>query len=299
MRFIIVFCGLLCVTPVRSLEVFPDDILFAYSSSPAPMPGMQSLGHTAYDTSGNAQVIRRESSVTFTKSELCSAAVSVAKANNLPIPFFTNLIQQESDFKPAAVSRAGAQGIAQFMPRVATWLGLADPLAPITALHASGSYLARLLAQFGNIGLAAAAYNAGPRRVQDWISGRGGLPAETRHYVQRITGRPVERWAQTEVDAEVERTPNSICAGLPDGEVRFAFETTKSVFPAAARSPAADLGVRREVPQRSKPARHSLPQPSQFAIGRSVPPAILASERAVIARWKLKTSGRTREAALH
>jgi soluble lytic murein transglycosylase-like protein len=167
MRLIIVFCGLLCVTPVRSLEVSPEGIFFAYSSSTAPVAGMQSLGHTAYDTRGNTLVMRPESSVVFTKSELCSAAASVARANNLPIAFFTNLIQQESGFKPTAISRAGAQGIAQFMPRVATWLGLADPLAPITAVHASGNYLQSLLTQFGNVGPAAAAYNAGPRRVRD------------------------------------------------------------------------------------------------------------------------------------
>ena len=48
---------------------------------------------------------------------VCSAVASVAQANNLPVPFFANLIWQESSFDTRTISRAGAQGIAQFMPR--------------------------------------------------------------------------------------------------------------------------------------------------------------------------------------
>jgi hypothetical protein len=129
------------------------------------------------------------------KSALCDAAIAVAKANKLPTSFFTRLIQQESGFKPGVVSRAGAQGIAQFMPGTASSRGLADPFEPIGALAASAEFLAELVSQFGNLGLAAAAYNAGPRRVQNWIGRGGKLPSETRHYVYRITGHPAEAWA--------------------------------------------------------------------------------------------------------
>jgi len=45
-----------------------------------------------------------------------------------------------------------------------------------------------------NLGLAAAAYNAGPRRIQDWLARKGKLPEETRHYVETITGWPAENW---------------------------------------------------------------------------------------------------------
>ena len=54
--------------------------------------------------------------------------------------------------------------------------------------------LRELSEQFGNLGLAAAAYNAGPRRVIDWMAKRGALPGETRHYVLRITGHSAEAW---------------------------------------------------------------------------------------------------------
>ena len=130
----------------------------------------------------------------YSKTELCDTVASVAAVNNLPLGFFSNLIHQESGFKPHVISPVGAQGIAQFMPRVAAAYGLANPFDPIAALTASGKLLAELVDQFGNLGLAAAAYNAGPKRVQDWLARKRGLPAETRNYVQSITGRAAEHW---------------------------------------------------------------------------------------------------------
>jgi hypothetical protein len=134
---------------------------------------------------------------------VCSAAASVAQANNLPVPFFSNLIWAESSFDIRTISRAGAQGIAQFMPRTAVQFGLINPFEPIHALNVSGKFLRDLNAQFGNLGLAAAAYNAGPRRVSDWLAKRGELPGETRNYVVRITGRPVEEWVGAKNDVEM------------------------------------------------------------------------------------------------
>jgi Transglycosylase SLT domain len=93
------------------------------------------------------------------------------------------------------------------MPRVAAEQGLHDPFDPIPALHTSGKVLSQLRARFGNLGLAAAAYNAGPRRVQDWMTRRGKLPAETRQYVRTITGRPAEHWARRAVNVLEHRLP--------------------------------------------------------------------------------------------
>ncbi len=85
-------------------------------------------------------------------------------------------------------------GIAQFMPGTARWRGLADPFEPSEALNQSARWLSELRALFGNLGLAAAAYNAGPQRVKDWIAGHGKLPGETRAYVLTITGRTADEW---------------------------------------------------------------------------------------------------------
>ena len=126
------------------------------------------------------------------------------------------LIWQESRFRPHAVSPVGAQGIAQFMPATARERGLADPLDPIAALHKSAAFLRDLRNQFGNLGLAAAAYNGGPGRVQAWLKGRGGLPTETRHYVHIVTGASAERWRGKEVTAvQAGRIPEKVpCPAL-------------------------------------------------------------------------------------
>jgi hypothetical protein len=133
------------------------------------------------------------------------------------------LIRQESNFDPKAISRAGAQGIAQFMPGTARWRGLADPFEPAEALRESARWLRELRDQFGNLGLAAAAYNAGPQRVRDWLAGRGQLPNETRAYVRIITGRPAEEWIGAKET-------------LPDGPTGTCMRAAKLADPTAEHS---------------------------------------------------------------
>ncbi|MBL8792145.1 MAG: lytic transglycosylase domain-containing protein [Rhizobiales bacterium] len=125
---------------------------------------------------------------------VCNAAEARATENGLDPHFLVRLLWKESMFDPNAVSPKGAQGLAQFMPGTAELRGLADPFDPLAAVAASASYLADLKKEFGNIGLAAAAYNAGEERVRRWRAGQGGMPAETQDYVAFITGREVEAW---------------------------------------------------------------------------------------------------------
>jgi hypothetical protein len=127
--------------------------------------------------------------------DVCRALEQAAEENGLPVDFFVRVIWQESRFHAHAVSPKGAQGIAQFMPRTADWRGLSNPFDVSAALKASASYLRDLRNRFGNLGLAAAAYNAGPQRVQDWLLANGGLRKETRRYVQIVTGHSPEEWS--------------------------------------------------------------------------------------------------------
>jgi len=126
--------------------------------------------------------------------EVCDTLARAAQHNDLPVPFFIRLLFQESRFKPGAVSRTGAQGIAQFMPETADAVGLDNPFDPLQAIPASARLLRNLFEQFGNLGLAAAAYNAGPKRIHDWLARKGKLPEETQGYVKTVTGRPAESW---------------------------------------------------------------------------------------------------------
>jgi hypothetical protein len=141
--------------------------------------------------------------------EICTTLIKVAQANQLPVGFFTNLIWRESRFDHVAISRAGAMGIAQFMPAVADELRL-DAFDPRDALPASGRLLRTLRARFGNLGLVAAAYNAGPKRVSDWLEQRSGLPKETRNYVNLITGQPAELWRNVKAKAVVFNVPRQV-----------------------------------------------------------------------------------------
>ena len=125
------------------------------------------------------------------------AAENEAKANNLDPAFFARLLWRESLFDPNVVSNKGAQGIAQFMPETARRVGLEDPFEPMSAVKASAAFLNDLRNQFGNLGLAAAAYNAGEQRVLDWQSGKGNMPVETQNYVAFITGKDVTEWKIT------------------------------------------------------------------------------------------------------
>ena len=85
------------------------------------------------------------------------------------------------------------------MPQTAVEMGLSDPFDPLQAIPASARFLRKLYNQFGNLGLAAAAYNAGGGRIEKWLSRRSSLPAETRAYVKiSITGHQAEAWTDEE-----------------------------------------------------------------------------------------------------
>ena len=128
-------------------------------------------------------------------ADICRTLAQAAADNDLPEEFFTRLIWQESRFNPSAVSPAGAQGIAQFMPGTAAMRGLTNAFEPLQALRELAGYLRELRTTFrGNLGLAAAAYNAGPGQVEAWLAGRSALPGETQAYVRIVTGYSAEAW---------------------------------------------------------------------------------------------------------
>ena len=128
--------------------------------------------------------------------DVCRIIAREARRRVLPPDFLARLIWRESLFDPNAISPKGAQGIAQFMPGTARERGLADPFVPHEALQASAYLLADLRDRFGNLGLAAAAYNAGPNAVAKWRAGTNILPVETQDYVMFITGRAVDDWSR-------------------------------------------------------------------------------------------------------
>jgi len=161
---------------------------------------------------------------------VCPLMQQQAEARGLPPMPFVRLIWRESRFNPNAVSPKGAQGIAQFMPGTAEDRGLDDPFEPKSAIVHSASLLADLNKEFGNFGLAAAAYNAGEERVRGWLAGNRTLPWETRAYVVFVTGRAAEEWKLPETELpETLRTQGDTvqesCKRLAPLVVRAVYET--------------------------------------------------------------------------
>ncbi|WP_244491105.1 SPOR domain-containing protein [Paramesorhizobium deserti] len=145
-----------------------------------------------------------------TVAQICSLIAANADQHGLPRDFFARLIWKESRFDYRAVSPVGAQGIAQFMPYTAKERGLADPFDVKQAIPASAAFLKDLRGVFGNWGLAAAAYNAGARRVSSWLKSGGFLPLETEQYVLDITGHAADDFA-----AGAKLQPRPLDAKLP------------------------------------------------------------------------------------
>jgi len=198
--------------------------------------------------------------------EVCDTVAEAAQSNGLPVAFLIHLLFQESRFKPGVVSHAGAQGIAQFMPGTAVEWGVDNPFDPLQAIPASARMLRNLFERFGNLGLAAAAYNAGPRRIQNWLAKKGSLPQETKGYVKTITGVPAERWTGKESGTPAHKLPrHAPCqeeAGLlawdgpdqiPTPAVAPHRQTNEAVVIAAATPKADEAADKKSAGAESKP----------------------------------------------
>jgi hypothetical protein len=168
---------------------------------------------------------------------ICRSIETAASTNGLPLEFLTRLIWQESRFDTHAISHAGAQGIAQFMPKTAEWVGLTDPFDAADAINRSAALLQSLRQQFGNLGLAAAAYNAGPKRVSDWLARKRGLPPETLAYVRIVTGHQASEWSTTIINPAASGSPE-LPTAIPCTEIVKLFAEHRGTIAIQPRSPA-------------------------------------------------------------
>lgn len=136
--------------------------------------------------------------------DLCVAIEHFANASNLPPDYFARLIWRESTFRPDVESPKGAQGIAQFMPGTAKLRGLTNSFDVLEALRKSAQYLDELRNRFGNLGFAAAAYNAGENALSAYLVS-GNLPDETYRYVIAITAHSIDEWSDKPPSLAAER----------------------------------------------------------------------------------------------
>jgi hypothetical protein len=213
-------CGVLLALLLPAGRATAEDAAPVAEGGEIAKPSVEERAIPADENNGAPQKTAENARDTDTREAMCLMIESAAKANDLPLEFFARVIWQESRFQSDAVgpvTRSGqrAQGIAQFMPGTANELRLLDPFDPVQALPKSAEFLSELRNQFGNLGLAAAAYNAGPRRVQEWLAGTGPMPQETRNYVVAITGTSVDDWSTAGKNSKMPaRAPSSSCREL-------------------------------------------------------------------------------------
>jgi hypothetical protein len=237
------------------------------------------------------------------QQSVCLLVESAARAHGLPVEFFVRLIWQESRFKPTAVgplTRSGrrALGIAQFMPGTAAERNLLDPLNPVEALPKAAEFLKDLRDQFGNLGLAAAAYNAGPGRVKAWMTGASSMPAETRNYVWAITGNSVDEWAKGgDVKAKTESgiSCETLMAKLKQPPTTFLAALQQRVVAGAIQPWGAILGAHRSRPEILD--RYASLQQRFSAVLAGRDPILLEQGRGALPRYQVRVGADSRAAA--
>lgn len=180
----------------------------------------------------------------------CRIIEKAAQVNLLPVGLLTRLLWTESHFQADAVSPKGAIGVAQFMPRTADERGLLDPSDPTKAIPEAARFLAELNDRFENTGLAIAAYNAGSKRVSDWLTNTKTLPTETQNFVLAVTGHSPAEWIEVRGH------------GLPDqANSCLALSTSLATHPFKHINPYGNAGGQRHPPS----------QDSQYFIGYRKP----------------------------
>jgi len=127
------------------------------------------------------------------EASIAPILLEAAQRESLEPRLLTAVIQQESAFRPCAVSQKGAQGLMQLMPDTSTQFGVKDPFDPKQNIDAGAKYLKELIGRYsGNLAVALGAYNAGPAKVDEAGGVVPPIP-ETTDYVNQILSRLADK----------------------------------------------------------------------------------------------------------
>jgi hypothetical protein len=189
-------------------------------------------------------------------------------------------------------------GIAQFMPATAAERNLLDPFNPVEALPKAAEFLKELRGQFGNLGLAAAAYNAGPGRVRAWMAGSASMPAQTRAYVEAVTGNSVEKWAagrDVEVKTESGVSCETLMAKLKQPPTTFMAALQQHIVTGAIQPWGAILGAHRS--RQEILDRYAALQQRFATVLAGRDPILLERGSGSLPRYQVRVGAESREAA--
>lgn len=268
-------------------------VIAALAVAPALGAGSSAIAHD-HGLRERPIPLPRPASIKGGTDLICTLIADAAERYGLPKDYFARLIYKESRFDTRAVSPVGAQGVAQFMPQTAKIRGLKDPFDPRQAIPASASFLADLKAQFGNFGLAAAAYNGGPNRVERWLArGSGSLPAETEDYVLSITFRPADWFRVT--TRQVEPRPLEKGTNFDTACRKLKVIATRA-FGASARAPWG-VQIAGGINRRAAIRAYNRARRRYASVIRGPGPILVRSKRSLRQRYSARVGAPSRNAA--
>jgi len=165
------------------IEIPTDQIdRFERDTAPPPAPSSTSIASAGAKP---APAPTQAASVVLNRQDLNNVVNGAGERHQIDPDFINSVIRAESGFHQNAVSRKGAQGLMQLMPGTASQMGVVNPFDPNANVEGGTKYLRELLEKYNfDVPKALAAYNAGPKRVDQY---RGVPPYyETQAYIARI-----------------------------------------------------------------------------------------------------------------
>lgn len=189
MRIAIAICAFfLFFAPVVSADIFKytdDQGVICYTDTSSGQKADRIHKDKPETPSGQKQPVQYNSGVNANASEYHNIIHEKASIYDLDPSLIKAVIKTESNWNSRAVSRKGAMGLMQLMPATATEMNVQNPYDPEENIEGGTKYLRYLLERFnGDLTLALAAYNAGPKTVEKF----GYVPpiTETKHYVSKV-----------------------------------------------------------------------------------------------------------------
>lgn len=163
--------------------------------------GLKSLSLDAANGAAEAAPLQ-SGKVVLSREEMHTMLARAGDAHNIDEDLLASVVRAESGGQVRAVSRVGAQGLMQLMPKTAVELGVTDSFQPEENVAGGSAYLDQLLTRYhDNVALALAAYNAGPAAVDRY---RGVPPyRETQVYVARVIREFNRRKKMARAEAQV------------------------------------------------------------------------------------------------
>lgn len=224
MKNILIVCGLILFLFTLSYadvyKYISEDGIVCYTDLPFGKKADIVIREKVESTPSQPQAGR-----TFSKNTTNYHSIVHEKASkyNLDPLLVKAVIKTESNWNERAVSRKGAMGLMQLMPSTASEMNVRNPFNPEENIEGGVRYLRHLLERFnGDLTLALAAYNAGPK----WVEKFGFIPpiTETKQYVNKVlslyNGRSTH--PLTAPDTEKEKRSEPIYKiTLKDGTVLF------------------------------------------------------------------------------